>query len=258
MILQHKGIPVFYSDTGQGDVVILLHGFLENSSMWNQLIPELAQKNRVVAVDLLGHGETGCVGYIHTMEMMAEAVKAVFDHLKIIEARIIGHSMGGYVALAFAELYPEKVNGVCLMNSTAVADSEERQINRDRAIIAVKQNHKAFISMSVSNLFAPENRERLATEIGTVKKEALKMPLQGIIAALEGMKTRKDRSVFFKDATFDKLLIVGRKDPVLDYDTLMKEFSDTDIKIVEFPYGHMSHIENYQELSYNILHFVEK
>ena len=108
MILEHKGINIFYTDEGKGEAIVLLHGFLENSSMWQYLIPDLVEKNRVITIDLIGHGQTGCLGYIHTMEMMAEAVNKVISFLKIDKSVFIGHSMGGYVALAFIELYPDK------------------------------------------------------------------------------------------------------------------------------------------------------
>ena len=83
MIFNFKDIPVFYSDEGQGKTILLLHGFLENSSMWNDLAPELSKKHRVITMDLLGHGQTGCLGYIHSMELMAEVVESVLNHLKI-------------------------------------------------------------------------------------------------------------------------------------------------------------------------------
>ena len=258
MILEHKGISVYFSQDGQGEAVVLLHGFLENSTMWNELIPHLSKSNTVIAIDLLGHGKTECLGYIHTMEMMAETVNAVLNYLKIEEANFIGHSMGGYVALAFAELYPEKLSGLCLMNSTAIADNSEKQLNRDRAIAAVKKNYRTFVSMSISNLFAPDNRERLVKEIDLVKKEALKMTVQGIIAALEGMKIRKDRTNLLHDSSFKKMIIFGLQDPILDYDSLISQVMNTDIKIVELSGGHMSYIENKKELTYNLLHFNEK
>lgn len=258
MILEHKGIPVFYTDTGQGKAVVLLHGFLENSSMWEELTPQFSESNRIIAVDLLGHGETGCIGYIHTMEMMAEAVKVVLDNLSIKEATFIGHSMGGYVALAFTEMFPTMVKGLCLMNSTAYADTEERKLNRDRAIAAVKQNHKRFIGMSISNLFAPENRERLISAIEKVKKEACKTPLQGIIAALEGMKIRKDRTDVLNRFLCKKMIVIGRKDPVLDYNVLMGQAKEANIEVLDLAGGHMSHVEDKIELSYKIMHFIEK
>jgi len=133
MILEYKGIQVFFSDQGLGKTIVLLHGFLENSSMWNHLIPDLQKTHRVIAVDLLGHGQTGCLGYVHSMELMAETVEAVLNHLNIEEKTLVGHSMGGYVALAIAEKNPDSIRGLCLMNSTYLPDNDERRILRTRA-----------------------------------------------------------------------------------------------------------------------------
>lgn len=258
MNLDYKGINIHYTEEGQGNPIILLHGFLENSTMWQYLVPSISKTHSVIAIDLLGHGQTGCLGYIHTMEAMAEAVDAVLNYLNIEKTTFIGHSMGGYVALAYAELFPKRINGLCLMNSSALPDTEERQLNRDRAILAVKQNYKTFVSMSVANLFASDNREKLKIKIEQVKKEALKTPLQGIIAALEGMKIRKNRVYLLQNTNFKKLMIIGRKDPVLEYDTLLEQTQNTTVEIVEFSDGHMSHIENMKELDYIISRFIEK
>ena len=258
MILTYKGISIAYSVSGQGKTVTLLHGFLENSTMWKDTVTLLEKTHQVITIDLLGHGQTGCLGYIHTMEMMAEAVNKVISFLKIDKSVFIGHSMGGYVALAFIELYPDKVTKLCLMNSTAIADSKEKQLNRDRAILAVKSNHKTFISMSIANLFRPKNRLVFKDEIKLIKEEALQMPLQGIIAALEGMKIRKNRELILQNRSLKKMMIIGSKDPVLEYNTLIKQTTETDVKVVEFPDGHMSHIENMKDLSYNINQFIEK
>ncbi len=258
MNLEYKHINVHYTDKGKGTVIVLLHGFLENSTMWKPFISKLTNKNRVVTIDLLGHGKTECLGYVHTMEEMAEAVKAVLSKLRLRRVVLIGHSMGGYVALAFAEKYWNNVKGLCLMHSTATADSEEKKINRDRAIEAVKHNYKSFIKISISNLFRPKNRPIFADEIDKVKDEALKIPLQGIIAALEGMKIRKDRTKLLKSSNFKKMMIIGKHDPVLDQDLLIKQTKNTDVKIVEFPDGHMSHIENKKDFSDELMQFVEK
>lgn len=258
MILAHKGIDIFYTDQGKGQVVVLLHGFLENATMWNQIRPELSKKNRVICIDLLGHGQTGCLGYIHTMELMAEAVEAILHHLKIRRSIFIGHSMGGYVALAFAEKQPDALKGLCLLNSTAKADSQEKQKNRDRAIKAVKQNHKTFVRVSIPNLFRPKNRTVFSEEIKTLKKEALKTPAQGIVAALEGMKIRDHRDMLLHFSPYKKLLIIGKKDPVLVYDSLIDQVKGTEVEVVEFPDGHMSHIENYEECLFELQWFIKK
>ena len=257
MILEYKDIPVFYTDQGQGKVVVLLHGFLETSVMWKNLASEIEFEHRVITIDLLGHGQTGCLGYIHTMEMMGEAVTAVLNHLKIKKSVLIGHSMGGYVALALAEAFPERIDGLCLMNSTPFADSPERQANRDRAIKAVKYNHINFIRMSIVNLFSPDNRLLFVKEIESIKLEAMKLPLQGIVAALEGMKIRKDRSEILKQMTAPKIVLLGKEDPVLEYDSLKIQLQALEIDIKSFSGGHMSYIENELELTYKIKRFIE-
>lgn len=257
MILEYKNIPIYYNDEGQGKSVVLLHGFLETAAMWKDLVAEIGTSHRIVTIDLLGHGKTGCLGYIHTMEMMADAVVFVLEHLKIEKSFVIGHSMGGYVALAFAETFPERLYGLCLMNSTPFADSLERQINRSRAIKVVKQNHKNFIRMSISNLFNPDHREQFVDEIESIMVDAMDLPVQGIVAALEGMKIRKDRRSVLEQLKAYKMIILGRKDPVLEFDSLSAQLLGLEIEIVEFPDGHMSHIENKQEFTYTIKRFIE-
>jgi pimeloyl-ACP methyl ester carboxylesterase len=253
--IQFKNTQISFSDTGKGTAVVLLHGFLENKSMWDFYIPEFAKKNRVIAIDLLGHGNTECLGYVQTMEDNADAVHAVLLELRIRKAVFVGHSMGGYVTLAFAELYPDIIKGLVLLNSSAKADSDERKINRDRAIKAVKQSFMNFVSLSIANLFSESNRERLALEIENVKKDALKTPLQGIVASLEGMKIRPDREILLHITPFPKLLILGKKDPVLNYEETKDQIENTAVKLVTFPDGHMSHIENQDELLNVLLAF---
>jgi pimeloyl-ACP methyl ester carboxylesterase len=253
----YKNIAISYSDIGTGTAVVLLHGFIENKTMWKDLAPKLAEKNRVISIDLLGHGDSDCLGYVHSMEENAEIVKAVLSNLKIRKTIIIGHSMGGYVALAFAELYPQFIKGLVLLNSTAKEDSEERKINRDRAIKAVKQNYINFVRMSIVNLFSENNRDRLENEIEKVKLEALKTPLQGIIASLEGMKIRKDRQFILKESNFPKMLILGKKDGVLIYNENMTQIKNTNAELITFPDGHMSHIENKMDLEKVVLRFLK-
>lgn len=251
----HKNTKIAYSETGKGTAVVLLHGFLENATMWDFYVPEFSKKYRVITIDLLGHGQTECMGYLHTMEDMADAVHAVLHELRIRKAIFVGHSMGGYVALAFAELYPDNVKGIVLLNSTSRADSEERKGNRDRAIVCVKKDYSSFIRMSIANLFSEDNREKLSEEIENVKLEALKTPLQGIVAALEGMKTRNDREVLLHFAPYPIMLILGEKDPVLNFDENKEQIEGTDVKFTSFPDGHMSHIENRNKLGKILLEF---
>lgn len=248
MTLEYKDTTIYFESHGQGQPLIALHGFLENSSMWDALLPALSHQYQMITMDLLGHGKTACKGYIHTMEDMASAVAQVLSFLRLKSAHLLGHSMGGYVALAFAELFPDRLSGLTLLNSTAKADSEERKQNRDRGIKVVKQNPQAYTGMAISNLFASENREHFAAQIIKIKKEASKTPLQGIIAAQEGMKIRKDRTEVLQKIKCRKMMIAGKKDPILPCNDLEKEAQEHQLQFIPLEGGHMSHIENLEPL----------
>lgn len=254
----YKDISIHYTDSGKGAVVVLLHGFLENLSMWDFIVGALSEKYRVFAIDLLGHGATDNLGYIHTMEDQADMVYSILKENKIRKATFIGHSMGGYVSLAFAELYPDYIKKLILLNSSSNADSDEKKINRDRAIQAVKQNFSAFVKMSITNLFSDKNRQRLSKEIEEVKSQALKTSLQGVVAALEGMKVRNDREVMLHFAPYPIMLVLGIDDPVLDFETTKKQVENTAVEFVALDGGHMSHLENTQELFGHITAFLKK
>ncbi|MEM1003627.1 MAG: alpha/beta fold hydrolase, partial [Bacteroidota bacterium] len=112
MIYQYQGIQVYYEVIGQGESLVLLHGFLESTKMWQPLVAEFKHSHQVISIDLLGHGQTGCIGYVHKMEDMAEMVLSLLKELKISNAKFIGHSMGGYVALAINHMSPKMVQGL--------------------------------------------------------------------------------------------------------------------------------------------------
>jgi len=121
--VRFKDINIHFSDQGSGSAVVLLHGFLEGSWMWDEVVQALRLRYRLICVDLPGHGQSDCIGYVHSMDEMAEAVMAVIQSLKLRRVQLVGHSMGGYVALAFAERWPDHVKNLVLYQSTARADS---------------------------------------------------------------------------------------------------------------------------------------
>lgn len=256
--LLYKNSNLHYTDAGKGQAVVLLHGFLEDTGMWQKLTADLEANYRVISPDLLGHGKTGNLGYIHTMETQAEMLKFLLDFLKIETCTLIGHSMGGYISLAFADLYPDRLVGLCLMNSTSMADNEEKKINRDRAIEAVKHYHKTFIRLAIPNLFSEANRQVYTNDIKKITKDALKMSPQGIIAALEGMKLRNDRTHILRQISFPVLLIIGKQDPALDFNSLLALTKIEQVEAVVFNDGHMSHIENEIELCQTIKSYLQE
>ncbi|WP_299212828.1 alpha/beta hydrolase [uncultured Aquimarina sp.] len=257
MTLAYKGIEINYNTYGKGTPLVFLHGFLENSTMWNDIIPHFSNTHNCITIDLLGHGKTDCLGYIHRMEDMAEAVRTVLYSIKIDNPIFIGHSMGGYVSLAYLDLFPKLVSGLVLLNSTSFPDSEERKTNRSRAIDIVKKNPKAYTGMAIANLFAEENRDKYKNQVEFIKNEASKMPLQGIISALEGMKIRKDHTTTLLKFKKPKIIFAGEKDPVLSYQQNIEESKQCKTDLVSLNGGHMSYIENQDELLKTLDQFLQ-
>jgi len=257
MTFNFKNTNINFTVSGKGNAIVLLHGFLENITMWNDISKILSEKYKVICIDLLGHGKTGNHGYLHTMNDQAEMVKALLSHLKLRKFIFIGHSMGGYIALAFANLFSSNMKGLCLMNSTALPDSTEKKINRDRAIAAVKQNHKTFVRIAIPMLFSEKNRAIFPNEIKQITNEALQISKQGIIASLEGMKIREDFTYIFKTSNYPIQMIIGKQDPALEYSKLILQTKNTKVQVTEFPDGHMSHIENKDDLIQSLSLFIK-
>ncbi len=252
-----KNANISFTDEGKGTTVVLVHGFLENKTMWNKIVPELLKRNRVITIDLLGHGKSDCIGYLHSMELFAETIEAVLKHLRIRKCILIGHSLGGYVALAFAEKNPQKIKGLCLMNSTSNADDNERKALRARANKMIQTNFKSMIRMSFSNLFGPISKTKYDDELELALVEAMKTPIQGYIAANEGMRLRPNRNHVLTNNNFKKRIIIGEKDPVLNFESSLLEAEKTNSETVIFPNGHMSHIENKEELIESLKSFLK-
>ena len=155
--------PVHVCDSEKGDrCAVLLHGYLESMLVWDDFVPYLYKQVRVITLDLPGHGISVVKGPVHTMEYLADVVKDTLDALGIARCTLVGHSMGGYVALAFCEKYPERLDGVVLLSSTPDADTDEKKENRLREIKLVEAGKKdALARVAPEAGFAPENRPRM-------------------------------------------------------------------------------------------------
>ncbi len=237
---------VTFSDTGKGRVVVLLHGFLGSHQIWESTIQSLSKSFRVIAIDLPGHGNTDCFGYVHTMELLAKSVKAVMDSLRLKKYVIIGHSMGGYAGLAFADMYPDNLKGLCLYHSSAYADSDEKKRDRTRSIKVVKANYKIFTTEVIKNLFATKNFKYLKDEIAFAQKIAAKTSKQSIIASLEGMKDRSHRDMILGLAHFPVMMVIGEHDNVLSSSQLLEQadlIKNKHILYLEHD-GHMGFLES--------------
>lgn len=255
--ITYKKTDIRFYDKGKGNALVFLHGFLENLNMWDPYFEQFSKRHRLIAIDLIGHGKSGCTGYIHSMEDMADCVHAVLHELKIRKATLIGHSMGGYVALAFAELYAEQVRGIALVASTTRADSADRKVNRDRAIQLIKKSSHTFVSIAIANLFSEQARTTWGAEIEKAKTAALKTPVQGIIAALEGMKSRPDREVLLHFGPYPITFILGEDDTVMPIAELESEIIGSNATKTILSGGHMLHIENTLKLGEALHKFIK-
>ena len=257
--IKFKSIDISFTDEGKGKAVVFLHGFLASKEMWKSFATDLSKTQRVITIDLLGHGKTACLSYIHTMEEMAEAVEAVLEHLKLRKYFLVGHSLGGYVSLALAENNPDKLRGLVMFHSTAKADSKQKKSDRARAIKIVKRNAKLFINEAIPNLFNTEYKP-YKRGIDQIKKLSLSTSKQGVVAALEGMKIRLDREIIVKFAPYPVLYIIGKKDNILPFKELVAQakLPEKSSCLLLDKVGHMGFIEAKKETYEAIKKFVAK
>jgi pimeloyl-ACP methyl ester carboxylesterase len=234
-----------YRISGQGPIIVLLHGFLESGEVWKSFARRLSESYRVITIDLPGHGLSENYGPVNSMDMMAEGVYTILKMIGISKCLMAGHSMGGYVTLAFAEKYPRMLKGFVLFHSQAAADSTETRTARERTIALVQKDHQGFIRNFIPDLFDAANVKKFDKEIEKLKDLAQKTSKEGILAVLEGMKSRPDRRHVLLQAKVPVLFIIGKNDSripmeVIVPQTLLPEHSE--ILLLDHV-GHMGFIE---------------
>jgi pimeloyl-ACP methyl ester carboxylesterase len=208
-----------YTEMGMGNSVVLLHGYLEAKEMWSDLALDLSKSYRVICPDLPGHGKSTFEGLEVSMEYAAATIAKLLDFLGIEHCVLVGHSMGGYVALAFAELFPEKLKGLVLFHSHPFADSDEKRKNRQFEIEQVAAGYfESMINTNIPRLFANYNLERLRAWVESWKTMALATPETGVMAALCGMAGRRDRNSILSELQIPVLMIFGRNDNLISND----------------------------------------
>lgn len=249
-------------DSEKGDkTVVLLHGYLENMLVWDEFIPHIYKQMRVVALDLPGHGISEVKGAVHTMDYLADVVAAALESLGIEKAYIVGHSMGGYVALALCERHPERVAGVVLLHSTPNADSEEKKRNREREISLVKSGKKEMLARVAPEAgFAADNRRRCQSYIEDLTEMVHLTEDEGIVALLGGMIERKDQNDMLRRFAAPQLFILGKKDEYITLpiaETMVAAHPQAEVVWMENS-GHMSFIEEPEFCAKVLIDFVLK
>jgi pimeloyl-ACP methyl ester carboxylesterase len=259
--INYKDSKVRYKVTGNGqEIVVLLHGYLESLDIWQDFGENLSDFYTVISFDLPGHGQSEAYGNIITMEGMADCISHCLKQLKIEKVIMVGHSMGGYVTMAFADKYPENLSGLCLFHSTPFADNDEKKSNRNREIGLIKQGKKELIyNVNIPKVFAEDNLEKFAEQLLFGIEIAKNTSDQGIIAALEGMKLRSDKSHVLIEGNIPTLFIIGEKDQYIPSDALDEIITLTKNKMVLRlkNSGHMGFVEEKQEALLTVIKFIK-
>ncbi len=263
---QHRTIKVdgrmvHYRDEGRNNnkTVVLLHGFLQNLDVWSSYVLSYMRDFRVITIDLPGHGHTDSYGEVHSMDMMARVVKTVLDEAGVNQCVMVGHSMGGYVALAFAEKYPYSLRGLGLINSHALSDSGSHRESRQAVCEQVKENRASFIVNFVPSLFDSANRAALSQDIKDLQEQCLETRTESIIAAQMGMMNRPSRIAVLEKLEIPVMFIYGKNDNRIPIEIAITQAmipSHSEILLLDHV-GHMSFMEEREYVKPRIKNFVE-
>jgi pimeloyl-ACP methyl ester carboxylesterase len=249
-----------YNDTSHGFPLILIHGFCESRELWKYSEKDLAMHFRVIVPDLPGFGESRLEESEVSMEYFAEQIKLLLDSLSIEKCIMIGHSLGGYVTLAFAEKHESYLSGMGLFHSTAFADSEEKKENRNKTLDFIQKHGVSLFAESfVPPLFSLGSKGRLKTEIKELIHTAAASSEQGVIETTKAMRDRKDRTNVLKNVDIPVLFIVGKLDGAVPMEKTLEQCHLPKHSIVHFleGVGHMGMIENKVESVKILINFAD-
>ncbi|REK71462.1 alpha/beta fold hydrolase [Paenibacillus paeoniae] len=256
------GIKLAYYDSkeshGLDTALVLLHGYCGSSAYWEKIVDELADSIRVIAPDARGHGLSSAPeDEIYSMELFADDVAALLDSLSIRRAIVLGHSLGGYVTLAFTERYADKLAAFGLVHSTPLPDSEAARANRDKAVAALQENGIAeFVDGLIPKLFAKDRLEGMEPEVARCKEIGYTTALHGAVATAKGMKGRADRSTVIRESALPILLVAGAQDGVIPVESTFSAVNGETRKVELEQAGHMSMMECSAQLAEEIASFV--
>ena len=250
------------ADSGKGEkCVVLLHGYLESMYVWEDFLPLLTPHFRVITVDIPGHGISEVKGEVHTMEMVADVLHEMLNSLGVEKVTMVGHSMGGYVSLAFCARYPEQLEGLVLLSSSPNPDTDLKKENRRREIALVRAGKKdALARVAPEAGFAEHNRRRLKSYIDDLVECVHITEDDGIVALLGGMIERVDQNEMLRKCNVPQLFIMGKYDayiPVEAAEAIIANNPQAEVAWLENS-GHMGFIEEPEACAEALLKFVLK
>ncbi|TFE25844.1 alpha/beta hydrolase [Cohnella luojiensis] len=254
-----SGTTIAYRDEGSGEPIVLLHGYCGSHRYWDEVLPSIESHGRVIAVDLRGHGQSSAGEGVYTMEQLADDLAALLDELKLPQVNLFGHSLGGYIALAFAEKYPDRLLALGLVHSTAFPDSEQAQANRLKAAEAIgTQGVVPFVDGLIPKLFAPEHRESMPEKLSEAKEIGYGTSAEGAIGCALGMKDRPDRVSVLEQLDIPILLLAGELDEVIPPEKRFPVSKSNVAAVTLAGVAHMGMMEDSQAFATGIAEFLER
>jgi len=221
---------IFYHTVGEGKTVVLIHGFGEDSDIWDYQVDFLKDHFHLILPDIPGSGQSEIVPNAN-IETYAEIIKAILDNerttafLKDSESvTMIGHSMGGYITLAFAEKYPEQLDSFGLFHSTAFADSEEKKQVRSKAIDFINEKgSNVFLKTSTPGLFTKAFAEKYPERINELIEKGKKFSAEALVQYYKAMIARPDRTEVLKTFSHPILFIIGEHDMAIPLESSLQQ-----------------------------------
>jgi pimeloyl-ACP methyl ester carboxylesterase len=202
-----------FFEKGQGPALLFLHGFCESGEMWRHLADSLSTQYRVLCPDLPGFGASPITHPITCLEDVAEQLEGWMDTLQIQNPIVLGHSLGGYVALALLERMGDRIQAIGLLHSTAYADDLEKKEMRNRVLTFLNKHGAAkFVTSFVPQLFPEHRREELADAMAHAIEDGQRSSLEGLLAYTVAMRDRQDRIAILQQFAGSKLLLAGTLD----------------------------------------------
>lgn len=208
-----NGIQLAYTRRGKGTPLVLVHGFPLDHHLWDEVVPLLEGTFDLILPDLRGFGESSAVDSFYTMEDYASDLAGLLDHLGIQKAAMAGHSMGGYVALAFVRLFPERVRGLGLVASQVLADSEERKQGRYKSAAEVAEHGIGSVVEAMTPKFTPDEKLQAFARESMERQQPA-----AYIGALKAMAERVDSAPLLSSFNFPVVLIHGDADSLIPID----------------------------------------
>ncbi|HEX8546065.1 MAG TPA: alpha/beta hydrolase [Cytophagaceae bacterium] len=244
---------------GNGPAVVFLHGFCESLNIWDDFFADLSKGFNAIAIDLPGFGKSPLPSSSISIEEYAHQVHQCLLEQGITSYNLVGHSLGGYVGLALAELFPSSLLSLVMFHSSAFADTEEKKLSRNKSIEFVERNgSSAFAKTLIPTLFFEGSKEKFKTEIAQLIEEADKILPAAITAALGAMRDRKDRIAILKSIKAPVFFIIGNEDAAIPLDTSLKQCYLAPIFEVLFlgETAHMGMIEKPEEAMKSLRNFL--